>query len=315
MLLCYLELLQQGNTIKLQVVKVATLKAYLAEAATWITDAGYPDPRFSTTWTHAPPLSPWIPRLKQALGRQRNWEIKAARKEPLTRKMVWDFATQAKKSHPDSLPAALYDWMALGLSAAFRSIEWAQETKGKVKCASMQLAKGKQPEHLPMAVTMGDIEFLDEHRCPFHGQDRERASYVAITWRTQKNNINGQIVTFGRAKTTYLCPVRAAWRIQERAERIQHPSGLLGVSSTGPIAKLEATQYLRACAARVYSYIDKADLEKYTLHSIRVGACVLLYELNKSAAFIKDRLRWRSDSFMDYLRDTPRIAALHAACL
>ena len=70
-----------------------------------------------------------------------------------------------------------------------------------------------------------------------------------------------------------------------------------------------------ACAARVYGYTDKADLEKYTLHSIRVGACVLLYELNKSAAFIKDRLRWRSDSFMDYLRDTPRIATLHAACL
>ena len=46
MLLCYLEFLQQGNTIKLQVVKVATLKAYLAEAATWITNAGYPDPRF-----------------------------------------------------------------------------------------------------------------------------------------------------------------------------------------------------------------------------------------------------------------------------
>ena len=46
MLLCYLELLQQGNTIKLQVVKVATLKAYLAEAATWITNAGFPDPRF-----------------------------------------------------------------------------------------------------------------------------------------------------------------------------------------------------------------------------------------------------------------------------
>ena len=110
-----------------------------------------------------------------------------------------------------------------------------------------------------------------------------RAMYVAIRWRTQKNNVNGQLVTFARATTAYLCPVRAAWRIQERGEHIQHPLGMLGVSSTGPIAKHDANQHLHACATRMYSYMNKTDLEKYTLHSIRVGACVLLYELNKSA--------------------------------
>ena len=166
-----------------------------------------------------------------------------------------------------------------------------------------------------MAVTMGDFVFLDKHRGPLHEHAREHARYVAIMWRTQKNNINGQIATFGRAKTVYLCPVWAAWRIQERVERIQHSLCLLAVSSTGPIAKLEATQHLRVCAARVYGYTNKKNLEKYTLHSIRVGVCVLLYKLNMLAAFIKDRLRWRLDSFMDYLHDTPCIAALHAACL
>ena len=94
-----------------------------------------------------------------------------ARKNPLARKMVWDLAVQAKKSHSASL----------------------------------------------------------------------RAMYVAINGWPQKNNVNGQIVIFGRAKTAYLCPVRAAWRIQERMERIQHPLGLLGVSSTGPIAKHDTT--------------------------------------------------------------------------
>ena len=57
-LLYYLEFPQQGHTIKQQVDKVATLKTYLAEAASWITDAGYPGPHFLTTWTYAPPLSP-----------------------------------------------------------------------------------------------------------------------------------------------------------------------------------------------------------------------------------------------------------------
>ena len=64
---------------------------------------------------------------------------------------------------------------------------------------------------------------------------------------------------------------------------------------------------------RVYGYTEKKDLEKRTLHSIQVGACVLLYEMGKSATRIKDRLCWKSDSFIDYLRDTPRIAAQHAA--
>lgn len=119
-LLYYLEFLQQGNTINRNVVKV-TLKVYLAEAASCIMDAGYPDLRFSATWAHAPPISTWIPCLRQALGQQQNWEIKAARKETHTCKMVWDLAVQPAKALSDSLPVALHDWMALGLSAAFRA--------------------------------------------------------------------------------------------------------------------------------------------------------------------------------------------------
>jgi len=54
-----------------------------------------------------------------------------------------------------------------------------------------------------------------------------------------------------------------------------------------------------------------------TIHtlSLRIGACGLLYEKGKSAAFIKDRLHWKSDTFMDYLRDTPIVAKQHAAAL
>ena len=186
-----------------------------------------------------------ISRLKQALGRQRTWEIKAACTEPLTRKMVWDLAVQAEKSHSD---------------------------------------------------------FAACHVCGYQvGDSREQCRWSARhIWM---------------CKTAYLCPVRAALRIQKRAERIQHPLGLLDVSSAGLIAKHDATKHLCACATQVFSYTNKTDLEKCTLRSIRVGACVLLYKLGKSATFIKDRLRWRSDSFMDFLRDTPCIATLYVASL
>lgn len=229
--------------------------------------------------------------------------------------MVRDLAAHAVNSSPDLLSAAFYDWAALGLSTAFRGIEWAQESKEKVKCAAIQLRKGCPPALQPMAFIPGDFNFLDKHRRPLHGPARSCARYVTITWRTQKNNINGQQVTFGRAKTAFLCPVRAVVRIQDRAELIQHPLGLLGVASDGPITKFDATNHLRARATRVYGYTDKDDLNMYTLHSIRVGACVLLHEMGKTATFIKDCLRWRSENFMDYLRNTPRIAAQHAACL
>ena len=50
------------------------------------------------------------------------------------------------------------------------------------------------------------------------------------------------------------------------------PLGLLGVFSVGSIAQHEAAQHLRACTALVYGYTNKTDLEKYALHSVRVGS-------------------------------------------
>ena len=42
-------------------------------------------------------------------------------------------------------------------------------------------------------------------------------------------------------------------------------------------------------------------LLQYTPHSVRIGACILLYEQGKSTVFIKHRLRWKPDTFMDYI--------------
>ena len=48
---------------------------------------------------------------------------------------------------------------------------------------------------------------------------------------------------------------------------------------------------------------------------MRVGACVLLYSSNASADTIKWRLRWKSDSYRMYLRDTAAIAQTHNLCV
>jgi hypothetical protein len=74
------------------------------------------------------------------------------------------------------------------------------------------------------------------------------------------------------------------------------------------------TKTLKAIAAEVYS--DEADVTamKFTPHSIRIGACMILFAANHDAAAqIKHQLCWKSDSFMAYLRDVPQLA-LNQVC-
>jgi hypothetical protein len=69
---------------------------------------------------------------------------------------------------------------------------------------------------------------------------------------------------------------------------------------------------IRDMAKRTYqcSNLKEADLH-FTGHSVRIGACVLLYCGGAKDIEIQHRLRWRSMAFLDYLRDMPRSAINH----
>ena len=56
---------------------------------------------------------------------------------------------------------------------------------------------------------------------------------------------------------------------------------------------------------------DKKALAKWNCHLLRVTAANELHRLGFSDAFIKHRLRWRSDAFQMYLRHTIHAAKLH----
>jgi hypothetical protein len=73
--------------------------------------------------------------------------------------------------------------------------------------------------------------------------------------------------------------------------------------------------WLQQAAKITHGIADPNDLARWTSHSVRVGACVALHEAGADPMTIKNRLRWRSDTFMDYLRHTGRMAANHAALL
>jgi hypothetical protein len=57
------------------------------------------------------------------------------------------------------------------------------------------------------------------------------------------------------------------------------------------------------------------DLKKYSAHSLRVWACVLLDEAGMSPSFIQKHLHLLGDLFKMYLRDTKAIQDKHLAAL
>ena len=113
------------------------------------------------------------------------------------------------------------------------------------------------------------------------------------------------------------CAVLAAMRIWGRAQRyglpVDHPLAVYR-DSQGNIKLIDNKHvkiFLQDLAKKVYNITNQDDLEHFTAHSIRVGACVVLHEEDETAETIKFRLRWRSDTFMMYLRNTFKLAARH----
>ena len=195
-------------------------------------------------------------------------------------------------------------------------MEYAQKTRSRVDKVLLQVSQDDTPFEQPYAFTFRDFIFLDEHMRLLREKARCRAAFVRIRWRTQKNLNNGETKLFAKAHDARLCPVLAALRIILCFERLGDADGVLGLAKRGYLTDKVITKELRLAAAVVLGEeVTKEELQQYTPHSIRICACVLLHEQGHSGVFIKDRLRWRSDTYMDYLRDTPRLARQHADSL
>ena len=239
------------------------------------------------------------------------------RREPITKVMILHWCKVRLSHPPDSLESALADWMILGAYAGFRKSEWIQDHYTFHK-------KHKFNENVDgssKAFIFNDFTF-------FHRPDpkdirpiltqNQRTNCVTICWRFQKNGQNGECVTFTE---NYLEPqlsqVRAAQRIIQRAVRLKVPkNNPIAVFSSSHntctyLTHIHAQKNIRAVAKACYSDLDAKNLNKFTCHSVRVGACVTLHIGGANEHDIKHRLRWRSNSFMMYLRSMPQIAARH----
>lgn len=294
-------------------LRASTLKAYLAAAAGTFTASGLRDPRF--TDTEAAPGPALLPRFLRIFRDIERWENMASRQEPVTRAMAIWLLTSSAPLPLASPDRAVANWVALGLSAGFRISEYGQPSPKTAYLPHTPTLRG-----LPRAFIAEDFVFHSSSAGPaLPPATRHLAQYVTIRWRVQKNGENGEAITFAAIPASsshhLLCPVRNALDIVDRADQLRYPHGILGVHSQGYVRPPQISARLRAAASKAHGITDTDALARFSPHSIRVGACVLLHESGAAPLFIQKRLRWRSLAFQMYLRNTASLASSHASLL
>jgi hypothetical protein len=315
---CYAMSLTEGETLLSRKIRHATLAGYVRAAISCHTDQMLPNPRLADN-----------DYIKIVLDAVRKYEDVPNRREmihdAMFMYMLW------RKHSPDCKLVALCEWFILGRYTGFRSAEWCHKHRTKWERIQDELW-GDRPDCLGLifedftfhtengtTVVLSKTDWADPHR-PLPAQIR----YMKMRIRKQKNNDNYQVLTYKVAmKCTALCPVTAAFRIITRGYRLglhkHHPAAVYFDTKSGEhrlITSNDANSYLRSVASAVYGIKKDGDeLNKWSTHSIRVTACNLLHRARFSDSYIKNRLRWRSDSFLMYLRNTFYTADEHGKAL
>ena len=123
-----------------------------------------------------------------------------------------------------------------------------------------------------------------------------------------KHNIHRWV--YRNHKKPFLCAVRAWIAIVQRFVR------LVGKNTTMPLAVYrstrkevryitapQATQQMRDLAKVVFKLTKKADIQRFLCHSLRVGACCILFQTGHQPDFIQRVIHWESDAWRTYVRD------------
>jgi hypothetical protein len=146
---------------------------------------------------------------------------------------------------------------------------------------------------------------------------------VWIKFRTQKNGHHGEERIFTRNPSNGRCFVAAMYRSLLRLRALQlvdttlsdvTPLSCYWDSASSSVRLIVATdieRFMRSIAVAVYDLHpvkDKKALQKWSAHSLRVGACCLLHAMGFSPLDIQWLLRWRSNAFMAYLRNLAGLA-------
>lgn len=316
-LACYATHLCSQSTILGTAIVTKTIREYLRAAnAAMIATCGFGGLReeSSTSSDYAKPIS-------DVLLEYDRWMSVPNRQEPYTTLMHETFgaicSTDQSPTYSDSLQAALLDFFGLGLSTGHRLSEWAQPADMYGTLSEVFLSDANRPR----AFTVDDVSFstaTERGISPFDAirrPDPSQFTSVSICYHRQKNGDHGETKCYSVNSTHPLfCPIRAVLLILQRFDR------LVGISRTDlplsiyrdskgtirPITPRVITATMRTLAATTYGLDPKSDskrLSRWSPHSLRIGACCILFAAGVSDTRIQFILRWRSLAFRSYLRN------------
>ena len=264
----------------------------------------------------------------------RAYEALPNRREPYTLAMqalAQEEADHQSRSQPHSILPALRDGFGAGLNAGFRLSEWAQPG-GHRDPQYPLLALHPRPDVSPTkAIVPNDLMAITTCHRRLRGRDILTVPATAITrllltFRYQKNGQHGEDRMFTQSTDpdTPHSMIACLYRALSRFRALQALDPSLDPSHTplfvywDPLASrvslpttVEIEAFMRGLAARCYHLdpvTDKTALQRWSSHSLRVGACVLLHSMGFPPQDIKWLLRWLSDAFMAYLRNTAVLA-------
>ena len=290
-------------------IKVGTIRGYLSAVNDHYEAHGYEKPYVKGDKSDADKL----------LSEQKKFEGKSAKRSPLNDKMIVKMQELAQED-PLGFKAAVFEFTALGRFGGFRQQEFCMDSKTVIKY--YVLPNGTA---VVRAFTVKNFIFLDEDACKvMHPlQQRDLNERIATEYDLQKNRMNGQILSYARLPFEHraYCPVVLGLNIVARAEVLGNtePEDPLCVyrdeKGMQYLTSTEITKYFRTIMKLVMPNISDEELKLISTHSIRVYACVLLSEAGKDGPYIKLRLRWLSNCFEIYLRNTNIIADQHNEAL
>jgi hypothetical protein len=240
----------------------------------------------------------------------------AAQCSPLSNQIFAEVQRKATASHShDSKRHCLFDVVCVGRFIGPRVSEYAQTSSLKVDYHVY--TSGKK---VIKAFTADDFAFYNNSGdliTPLGDESADIVKKVKITLRIQKNRQNGQAITLSADDDhSTICPVRAALRMVLRAQRLGQPDSLPVACHNYKKKRINLTGkrvafLFREAAKMIHPNMSKEELLRFSAHSLRVWACVLLDEAGMSPDFIMSGLRWMGNSFRMYLRDTGMIQDKH----
>ncbi len=309
--------LATGSTLRCQSIKSGTILAYLRDIAKFLTLFIKADARKQNN------LDAKLAAVVMAVPDEiKQLEKMRDLREPFTWDM-WEYLDNlaCDQEHQDSLLPSLCSWFGSGLYGGYCLSKWAQHD-GHAALNHPLLDEGG----FPLAFCLEDLEFRGDHN---------RRMSLQEAYATNPSELDTGIVRYSHQKNGDHGEKRKFKRNRKRPDRccvvFLHQSlcryvRLVGWIYSQPLSVYRAqdgtvknitardiTAVMRRVASELFKMDpvrDKEDLQKWSSHSLRVGACVILHTMGFSGPQIQFILRWKSEAFMAYLRNLAALSEL-----